>query len=133
MVIQMYSITQGYGFCGDGYIQVFFRVEDFIKSAPTDPQPILGEQVEVDFEMFPKPKASKVKRIHTPTRELAKVTSFDSNQGWGFAKNHNGVYFIHKSDFVDSFIPVIGSTISLYPGIKANKPRGCYIKQSIMS
>lgn len=127
MVVEMFSITQGYGFCTDGYLQVFFRVEDFTKNHPQEPQPILGEIVNVELIVEPQPKAKRVVRTQTPQLLTGTVLSFDSAKGWGFAHNHLGNFFIHKSDFLESFVPIIGNTVSFYSGKKKNKLRACYI------
>lgn len=129
----MFSISHGYGFCsGGGYEKIFFRVEDFHKQHPTDPQPILGEKVHVSkiVESGKTPKSFDVKRVQDPLFVEAKVQSFDTIKGWGFASCYLGTYFIHKSDFVESFVPVIGSTLYFYTGKKNDKNRGCYITRS---
>ncbi len=133
MFVQMFSISHGYGFCScDEYSKVFFRVEDFHKQDHTEPQPILGEKVLVSQikEVGRNPKSFSVKRLQTPILVEAEVQSFDSVKGWGFASCYLGTYFIHKSEFVDSFIPVIGSKVSFYSGKKKGKNRGCYITRS---
>lgn len=129
----MFSISQGYGFCsGEHYDKVFFRVEDFHKQHSSEPQPILGEKVLVTKikEVGNSPKSFCVQRIITPIQVDAVVQSFDSIKGWGFANCYLGTYFIHKSDFLESFIPVIGSTVNFYAGKKKGKNRGCYITRS---
>jgi len=130
MVVDMYSITQGYGFCTDGYIQVFFRVEDFVKLHPSEPQPILGESVQVTLSFQgDNTRATSLKRLKSPQPITGTVTSFDSNKGWGFVSNALGTYFLHKSDFVNSFVPIIGNTVSFYSGRKKDKLRACYVTE----
>lgn len=133
MVVEMFSISNGYGFCLSSMLgRVFFRVEDFQKSDPKEPQPVLGEKVLVgQIKMSDKnPKSFLVKRLQTPLLLTGKVKSFDSVKGWGFAESYTGLYFIHKSDFLESFVPVIGSEIQYYAGKKQGKNRACYIKRS---
>lgn len=131
MIVEMFSISQGYGFCSNYEQKVFFRVEDFLKHDIEDPQPILGEKVKVSSIKFSSstPKAFKVERINKPKKLKAQVTSFDSNKGWGFAKSEKEVFFIHKSDFVQPFIPIIGSSVYFYPGTKKGKNRACYVAE----
>tara|TARA_B100000282_G_C31643063_1_gene449451 strand:- start:128 stop:538 length:411 start_codon:yes stop_codon:yes gene_type:complete len=131
MIVEMFSISQGYGFCSNPELKVFFRVEDFLKHDIQDPQPILGEKVIVSSIKHSNstPKAFKVERVDKPIKLKAKVTSFDSNKGWGFAKSEKEVFFIHKSDFVQPFIPIIGSSVYFYPGIKKGKNRACYVAE----
>ena len=130
MKVDMFSVTNGYGFCSSKEgLRVFFRVEDFIKNSPEEPQPILGEPVEVQKIVSTEgsPKAVGVVRIDTPKIEVGEVKSFDSTKGWGFAESSLGIFFIHKSDFIEPFIPVIRSRITFYPGNKRGKRRACYI------
>lgn len=130
MKVDMFSVTNGYGFCSseDG-LRVFFRVEDFIKNSPEEPQPILGELVEVQKILSTEgsPKAVGIIRQNKPKIEVGEVKSFDSTKGWGFAESASGIFFIHKSDFMEPFVPVIRSNISFYPGTKRGKRRACYI------
>jgi len=128
MVVEMFSITQGYGFCTDGYIQVFFRVEDFVKLHVSEPQPILGETVIVELDLQTEnTRAISLRRIKTPQIITGTVSSFDSVKGWGFVTNTIGTYFLHKSDFLHSFVPIIGNTVSFYGGRKKDKLRACYV------
>lgn len=133
MFVEMFSISNGYGFCySKEYGRVFFRVEDFHKLQVNEPQPILGEKVLVSQikEVGKNPKSFHVQRKNPPLLETGKVQSFDSQKGWGFADGYTGKYFIHKSDFIDPFIPIIGGYVSYYIGSKNGKKRACYIQRS---
>jgi len=133
MVVEMFSISNGYGFCLSPNLgKVFFRVEDFRKLGTAEPQPILGESVLVGQIIFSEksPKSFEVTRIKTPLLLTGEVKSFDSTKGWGFAESYTGLYFIHKSDFMESFIPIIGTDIQYYNGKKKGRKRACYIKRS---
>jgi len=133
LIVEMFSISQGYGFCsGSGYSKVFFRVEDFHKLHYSEPQPVLGERVLASQikEVGKNPKAFEVKRVQAPILLEATVQSFDAVKGWGFANCYLGTYFIHKSDFIDSFVPIIGGKVAFYSGKKKGKNRGCYIIRS---
>ena len=133
MVVEMFSISNGYGFCLSPSLgKVFFRVEDFQKLETSEPQPILGEKVLVGNIKFSdkNPKSFEVKRLKAPLLLTGEVKSFDSTKGWGFAESYTGLYFIHKSDFMESFIPLIGTEIQYYDGKKLGRNRACYIKRS---
>ena len=130
MYIEMFSLSNGYGFCHSKELgKVFFRVENFKKLSSEEPQPILGEVVKVleVTKTLNKPKSFHVERVKPPKLEYGRVRSFDSSKGWGFAENQQGTYFIHKSDFSEEFTPVIGTYISFYAGKKQNRKRACYI------
>ena len=69
MVVDLYSMTHGYGFCTSPEMgRVFFRVEDFQRLDPTGPLPISGEKVRVPeiLPMEPSPRASSVVRVGKP-------------------------------------------------------------------
>ena len=132
MRVDMYSIGHGYGFCmEESGPRVFFRVEDFDGRGGVLPIP--GEPVEVQ-NLLPSegrsPRASAVRRLHVPTAALGTVLSFDVEKGWGFVECGGVTYFLHRSDLLEKFVPVVGSTLSFYPGIRRNKPRACYVKQT---
>ncbi len=132
MRIDLYSVDQGYGFClplqGDSP-RVFFRVEDFTRLKAGGPLPISGEEVEVPevIEGSPSPRARTVLRVTEPLLLRGRVRSFDSNKGWGFVEVGSEVYFLHRSDLQEPFLPVIGTTISFYAGSRRQRPRACYV------
>ena len=129
MRVDMYSINHGYGFCvplaGEG--RVFFRVEDFDGEGIL---PIMGETVEVPalVEGERSPRAVRVVRTQPPLECVGLVTSFDSVRGWGFIQSEGVSYFLHRSDLQDRFIPVIGSSLRFYAGVRRGKPRACYVR-----
>jgi len=135
MRVDLYSMVNGYGFCNpidDGSdTRVYFRVEDFVRLQPGEPLPISGELVEVPeiIDGGKSPRASSVQRIVSPKRLQGIVKSFDSTKGWGFVEHGPDVFFLHRSDLVDTFTPVIGSTVEFYAGSKKGRPRACYVSR----
>ena len=134
MQVDLYSVDQGYGFClplQGGTPRVFFRVEDFCRLDMEGPLPISGEKVEVPevIEGVPSPRARTVLRVDKPVLQSGRVKSFDSNKGWGFIEAASGVFFLHRSDLRDPFLPVIGTAVSFYPGIRRDRPRACYVRR----
>jgi cold shock CspA family protein len=132
MRVDMYSISHGYGFCvpteGDG--RVFFRVEDF--NAADEVLPLMGEIVEVGSVTTGRggnPRADSVRRLTPPAPFLGVVSSFDMGKGWGFLQSGGTLYFLHRSDLLEKFSPIIGATLSFYAGVRRGKPRACYVKQ----
>ncbi len=132
MRVDMYSISHGYGFCvaleGEG--RVFFRVEDFVASDAV--LPLMGESVEVPqiVEGTGNPRAVSVHRTTSPTPCLGTVASFDVGKGWGFIRAGQILYFLHRSDLLEKFSPLIGTTLSFYAGVRRGRPRACYVKQT---
>lgn len=132
MRVDLYSMVNGYGFCDpmeEGSERVYFRVEDFVRLGAGEPLPIAGELVEV-AKVIPggrSPRASSVQRLVAPQRLQGRVKSFDSVKGWGFIERGPDLYFLHRSDLVASFTPVIGTVVEFYAGTKKGRPRACYV------
>jgi len=138
MRVDLYSMVNGYGFCvpleGGDSTRVYFRVEDFVRLEAGEPLPIAGERVEIP-ELIPgdgkSPRASAVLRTSSPARLQGTVKSFDAAKGWGFIECGSETYFLHRSDLVVVFTPVIGSTVEFYAGTKKNRPRACYVSRVV--
>lgn len=129
MVVDLYSTDHGYGFCRHAGQRVFFRVEDFYRDSPDDPLPICGERVGVDrlVQGGRSPRAASLVRLSQPVRISGRVKSFDSDKGWGFIDHQGEAYFLHRSDLTVSFVPLIGSHVTFYAGVRRGKPRACYV------
>jgi len=132
MEVDFYSVSHGYGFCTSHDLpRTFFRVEDFVRFDPEEPLPLAGEPVIVDrlLESGPdkSPRASTVQRVDAPRRLIGRVKSFDADKGWGFIDHEGEAYFLHRSDLVEPFLPVIGTPIEFYAGRRKGKPRACYV------
>lgn len=129
MVVDLYSIDHGYGFCQHAGQRVFFRVEDFFRDSPDDPLPICGERVGVDrlVQGERSPRAASLVRLTKPNRIVGRVKSFDSGKGWGFIDHRGDAFFLHRSDLMVPFVPIIGSRVTFYAGERRGKPRACYI------
>lgn len=132
MRVDLYSMVNGYGFCeavAEGGGRVYFRVEDFVRLDPEGPLPITGEIVEVTgtYDQGKSPRASQVRRITCPERVQGTVRSFDAAKGWGFIERGARMFFLHRSDLVQAFAPVIGTTVTFYAGAKKGRPRACYV------
>lgn len=133
MKVDLYSMMNGYGFCAPvsgGGDRVYFRVEDFVRLEPGEPLPIAGEVVEVPEVLLSdgrSPRASSVQRTIPPKKMQGTVKSFDSAKGWGFIERGPDLFFLHRSDLVATFTPVIGTTVEFYAGEKKGRPRACYV------
>ncbi len=129
MVVDLYSIAHGYGFCQHGGERVFFRVEDFFRE-PDDPLPICGERVRADRIIHGErsPRAASLTRAVRPKCLVGRVKSFDAVKGWGFIDHEGEAYFLHRSDLMVPFMPLIRSRVTFYAGIRRGKPRACYVR-----
>ena len=129
MRIDLYSVSHGYGFCQQADLRVFFRIEDFSRESPSGPLPICGERVMVErlVQGAKSPQAASLHRMTQPQRLRGRVKSFDSNKGWGFIEHGGDLYFLHRSDQSVAFLPIIGSDVTFYKGVRRGKPRACYV------
>lgn len=129
MEIDLYSIAHGYGFCRHGDERVFFRVEDFSRP-PGGPLPICGERVRVERVVRGErsPRAFSLTRITQPKRLVGRVKSFDPSKGWGFIDHDGDALFLHRSDLMVPFVPLIRARVTFYAGVRRGKPRACYVR-----
>ena len=132
MVVELYATTHGYGFCvGEDLPRVFFRIEDFHRDAGDLVLPVAGEKVDIEGwdDASPSPRASKVMRLSPPDSLEGTVKSFDSRKGWGFISTPDGeTHFLHRSDMLQPFVPIIGTKVSFYSGLRRGKKRACHIR-----
>ena len=129
MVVDLYAIDHGYGFCRSADQRVFFRIEDFHRVGVGGPLPICGERVSVGdvVDGGKTPRATDVRRKVRPESLTGRVRSFDPDKGWGFVEHGGEVYFLHRSDLSVPFVPIIGSQVVFYAGMRRGRPRACYV------
>lgn len=131
MLVEIYSPSGGYGFCVGGGNRAYFAAEAFVRP-PGDPPPIPGERVEVrgvraSTDPAKADKARQVVRLDPPAKVVGKVRSFDHRAGWGFAEDGSGtLFFLHRSDMVQPWLPSAGDGVEFYAGLRHDKPRACY-------
>lgn len=140
MRVALYAPDRLYGFCegGEGE-RVFFHLEAFITGRwpglQESPPPILGEEVQVEYDPEKgstngkAPRAKRVLRISHPIYLKGTVDSFSSDTGWGFAKGQDGVsYYLHRSEVLNGRLPLPGQEVSFYGGFKKGRPRACHVR-----
>lgn len=129
----MFSASGMYGFAANTEgEEVFFHAQDFHRLVPGGPLPVLGEQVEVeqvDEDSGRRPRAGLVRRIQPQGLISGTIRSFDSRKGWGFILYGDGSQaFLHASEAMEGWLPVIGSSVQFYLGSKRGKSRACWVR-----
>jgi len=130
----MFSTKGHYGFCQSPEVEgleVFFHAQDFHRTNPGEPLPIVGEEVqvgEITDGQGRRPRTNRVLRVHSPKLLEGTVVSFDSQKGWGFVDWEGGQAFFHMSDREIDWMPVIGSQVYFYLGYKGARERVCWAR-----
>ena len=138
MVVELYDPHKFFGFCyspQDPRNRVFFHASVFSRLDNADRYPpIPGEAVEVivrDEPVSPgkSPKAFLVRRLAPLKTVMGRVRSFDHRNGWGFIEDEEGrVCFLHRADFVEGSIPIIGDDVVFIEGrTKDGRVRACCV------
>ena len=105
--------------------------------ASTPPAPILGEPVEVllddahpqEPEEGHAPRAVRVTRLTKPLALTGMVETFDAQRGYGFVRGSDGIsYHLHRSEIIESRIPLPDQTVMFYAGVRENRPRACHVR-----
>lgn len=111
-------------------VKAFFHARDFIRIAPGEVGPILGEQVLVsEVQNQDKgPCARRVQRITSPTLQRGTVISYNPNKMWGFLCGENKKeFYFHKREIIGSWVPLPGSPVIFYDGNVSGKGRACWV------
>jgi len=129
----MFSASGMYGFAANTEAEeVFFHAQDFHRLVPGGPLPVLGEQVDVEQvieDWKRRPRARIVRRLQPQGLISGTIRSFDSKKGWGFILYGDGSQaFLHASEAMESWLPVIGSPVQFYLGCKGGKSRACWVR-----
>jgi cold shock CspA family protein len=127
--VDFYTLSDGYGFCVEGDLRAHFRIEDFVRENAADPLPICGELVEAEIveRGDGRYRAVSLRRLTRPQRLWGRVKSFDGNKGWGFITSGGETYYLHRSDLIAPFFPVVGLEVTFFPGEKNGRSRACYV------
>ena len=152
MRVQKYIPDKLYGFASpDGGSDVFFHLGAFrpggevppptactscgspcSEDAKLPPPPILGEEVEVTYEVSEgdkAPRATLVERLTAPTPLHGRVGSMDPHRGFGFLEGEDGeTYHLHRCEVVDGRLPLPGQQVLFYPGTRQERPRACHVR-----
>lgn len=153
MRVSKYLPEKLYGFCmGDTGAEVFFHLAVFHPGqdiaptrcgrcpgpphCPSDlvaPPPILGEEVLVTYEATgdssKAPRATRVVRVTPAVMLVGTVESFDHVRRYGFVQGTDQVsYHLHQSEIVEGRLPLVGSQLTFFAGLREGRPRACHVR-----
>lgn len=154
MRVHKYIPDKLYGFAIDPVSgqQVFFHLGSFVPGdsphgrrcsacppegcswATTPTPPVLGEPVEVTFNMDKvhegqQPRAEKVVRQTPPLAMSGTVEVYETHRGFGFIKGDDGnSYHLHRSEVMEDRLPVVGQRVMFYSGVRQSRPRACHVR-----
>ena len=124
-----------YGFVIDETAQqVFFHIRAF-NWGPyrTHPPPIIGEEVDVEYDVGgpsngKAPKARHVYRLSEPAASFGIVEDFNESRGYGFIKTSDGrSHYLHRSEMTDGRLPMPGMEVTFFEGFRKGRTRACYV------
>jgi len=135
MRVLKYLPTKLYGFAEDedGH-QVFFHIRAFNWGGfQTRPPPIVGEEVDVEFDPSGRhngvaPKARNIYRLREPTPSYGVVEDFNERRGYGFIRTSDGrSHYLHRSEMTDGRLPMPGMEVLFFEGFRRGRTRACYV------
>ncbi len=135
MRVVKYVPARLYGFVqGDDSVEFFFHIRAFKwGDFRTNPPPIVGEEVDVDYEVDgphhgQAPKARAVFRINDPRASYGVVEEFHEAQGYGFIRTDDGrSHYLHRSEMTDGSLPLAGMEVTFFEGFRRGRLRACYV------
>ena len=114
--------------------QVFFHIRAFKWGEfPTTPPPVIGEEVEVEYDPDGSsngkaPKARTVTRLHEPRASFGTVEDFNEQRGYGFIKTEDGrSHYLHRTEMTDGRLPMPGMEVTFFEGFRQGRTRACYV------
>lgn len=136
MRVLKYVPRQLFGFAvDDDGQQVFFHIRAFNwGDLPTHPPPIIGEEVDVEYDPGgpsngKAPKARHVHRLSEPRASFGVVEDFNEQRGYGFIKTEDGrSHYLHRSEMTDGRLPMPGMEVTFFEGFRQGRTRACYVK-----
>jgi cold shock CspA family protein len=135
MRVLKYVPAKLYGFVqGAECVEFFFHIRafkwgDFI----THPPPIIGEEVDVEFDVDAQhhgqaPKARTVFRVNEPRASYGVVDEFHEGRGYGFIRTSDGrSHYLHRSEMTDGRLPLAGMEVTFFEGFRQGRTRACYV------
>jgi cold shock CspA family protein len=138
MRVVKYVPSKLYGFTqAESEQQIFFHIRAFNWGAfPTYPPPIIGEEVDVEWNVTgdfngKAPKAKRVHRTVNPIPSFGVVEDFNERQGYGFIRTADGrSHYLHRSEMTDGRLPMPGLEVTFFEGFRRGRTRACYVALS---
>ena len=138
MRVAMYTPSKLYGFVEDeAGDQVFFHIRSFKwGDFPTFPPPVIGEEVDVEYDPSARradraPKARHVHRLREPVASFGRIDDFNEKRGYGFIKIEDGrSHYLHRSEMTDGKLPMPGMEVTFFEGFRQGRPRACFVTLS---
>jgi len=135
MQVLKYLPKQLFGFAVDASgQQVFFHIRAFKwGNYSTSPPPIIGEEVEVEYDPESAvdnkaPKARKITRLTEPRASYGIIEDFNEQRGYGFIRTNDGrSHYLHRSEMTDGRLPMPGMEVNFFEGFKKGRTRACYV------
>jgi cold shock CspA family protein len=135
MRVLKYVPSKLYGFAVDeeGH-QIFFHIRAFVwGDFPTQPPPIVGEPVDVEYDASvlsngKAPRARHVFRMSEPRASFGTIEEFNERSGYGFIKTTDGrSHYLHRSEMTDGRLPMPGMEVTFFEGFRQGRTRACYV------
>jgi cold shock CspA family protein len=138
MRILKYLPKQLFGFAVDeDGKEIFFHIRAFKwGDFPTRVHPIIGEEVEVEYDgtVTPNgkaPRARSVERVNEPRAAYGVVEDFNEQRGYGFIKTSDGrSHYLHRTEMTDGRLPMPGMRCTFFEGFRQGRTRACYVTLS---
>jgi cold shock CspA family protein len=135
MHVVKYVPTKLYGFVQkETEPEVFFHIRSFSWGClPTYPPPVIGEEVEVEWDPDlmiegKAPKAKRVSRLFSFLPSIGVVEDFNPQRGYGFIRTADGrSHYLHRSEMTDGKLPLAGMRVTFFEGFKEGRTRACYV------
>lgn len=135
MRVLKYLPKKMFGFVVDEFgQQVFFHLRAFKwGSLPTTPPPVIGEEVEVEYDPTSSsngkaPKARSVTRLREPRASFGVVEDFNEQRGYGFIRTDDGrSHYLHRTEMTDGRLPMPGMEVTFFEGFRQGRTRACYV------
>lgn len=135
MRVLKYVPAKLYGFVVDeDGAHIFFHIRAFNwGDYHTHPPPIIGEEVDVEYDPGgpsngKAPKARHVYRLAAPRASFGIIEDFNEQRGYGFIKTEDGrSHYLHRSEMTDGRLPMPGMVVTFFEGFRQGRTRACYV------
>lgn len=133
MHVQKYVPEHLFGFVAQGDREIYFHLRSFDYGEWETPPPIIGEEVEVDWDPEAEvedraPRARSVRRLKAPVERFGTVETFNDKSGYGFIATPEGSAYLHRSEVLHGRLPMPGQAVRFYEGRRQDRVRAVYVE-----